>query len=56
MRKREFEILGKELFDVGAFDVVCFLDFDNLEDLCNQSVSGRDSPEWENSKSLRELT
>ena len=34
MRKRELEILGKELLDVGALDVVGLLELDNLEDLC----------------------
>ena len=40
MRKREFEVFGKKLLDVGTLDVVCFFDFDNFEDLQNQSVSG----------------
>lgn len=33
MRKREFEVLGEELLDVGALDVVGLLEFNNLEDL-----------------------
>ncbi len=33
MRKRELEVLGKELLDVRALDVVGLLEFDNLEDL-----------------------
>lgn len=33
MGQRELEVLGKELFDVGAADGVGLLDLDNLEDL-----------------------
>lgn len=33
MGEREFEILGKELLDVGALDVVGLFDFDNFENL-----------------------
>lgn len=33
MRKREFEVLGKELLDVWALDVFCLLELDDLEDL-----------------------
>lgn len=33
MREREFEVLGEELLDVGALDVVGLLEFDDLEDL-----------------------
>jgi hypothetical protein len=33
VRKREFEVLGEELLDVGALDVVGLLEFNNLEDL-----------------------
>ncbi len=39
MRERESEILGKELLDVGALDVVGLFDFDNFENLSNQSIS-----------------
>jgi hypothetical protein len=31
--KREFEVLGKELLDVWALDVVGLLELDDLEDL-----------------------
>jgi hypothetical protein len=30
MRKRELKILGEELLDVWALDVICLLEFDNL--------------------------
>jgi len=33
MRKREFEVLGKELLDVWALDVVGLLEFNNFENL-----------------------
>jgi hypothetical protein len=33
VRKREFEVLGEELLDIGALDVVGLLEFNNLEDL-----------------------
>jgi hypothetical protein len=33
VRKREFEVLGEELLDIGALDVVGLLKFNNLEDL-----------------------
>ena len=33
MRKREFEVLGEELLDVGALDVVGLLEFNNFENL-----------------------
>lgn len=33
MRKREFEVLGKKLLDVGALDIVGLLELDDLEDL-----------------------
>jgi hypothetical protein len=33
VRKREFEVLGEELLDVWALDVVGLLELDNLEDL-----------------------
>jgi hypothetical protein len=33
VRKREFEVLGEELLDVWALDVLVLLEFDNLEDL-----------------------
>jgi hypothetical protein len=33
--KREFEVLGEELLDVGAANVIGLLDLDNLEDLHN---------------------
>lgn len=42
MRKREFEVLGKELLNVGALDVVGLLELDDLEDLWKRSVNGLD--------------
>jgi hypothetical protein len=33
VRKREFEVLGEELLDIGSLDVVGLLEFNNLEDL-----------------------
>ena len=33
MRKREFEILGEKLLDVGASNIRRLLDFDNFENL-----------------------
>jgi hypothetical protein len=33
VRKREFEILGEELLDIGAFDVFGLLEFDDLKNL-----------------------
>lgn len=39
VRKREFEILGEQLFDVGALDIIGLLELDNLEDLWCQSMS-----------------
>ena len=33
VRKREFEVLGEELLDVGALDIFSLLEFDDLEDL-----------------------
>jgi hypothetical protein len=33
VRKREFEVLGEELLDVWALDVVGLFEFNNLEDL-----------------------
>ena len=33
MRKRELEVLGEELLDVWALDVVGLLELNNLEDL-----------------------
>lgn len=33
MGQRESELLGEKLFNVGAFDIVRLLDFDNFEDL-----------------------
>lgn len=33
MRKREFELLGKELLDVCSSDICGFLNFDDLENL-----------------------
>lgn len=38
MRKREFEVLGEELFNIWALDVVVLLELDNLEDLVKVSV------------------
>jgi hypothetical protein len=33
VRKWEFEVLGKQLLDVGALNVFGLLEFNNLEDL-----------------------
>jgi hypothetical protein len=33
VRKREFEVFGKELLDIRALDVVGLLEFNDLEDL-----------------------
>lgn len=33
MRKREFEVLGEELFDVWALDVLVLLELDDLQNL-----------------------
>jgi hypothetical protein len=33
VRKRELKVLGKELLDVWALDVVGLLEFNNLENL-----------------------
>lgn len=33
VRQRELEVLGKELLDVGAADVLAVVDLDDLEDL-----------------------
>jgi hypothetical protein len=33
VRERELEVLGKELLDVWALDVLGLLEFDDLEDL-----------------------
>lgn len=33
MRKREFEILGEELLNVWALDVIGLLELDDFEDL-----------------------
>ena len=35
MRKRKFEVLGEELLDVRALDVVGLLELNDLENLCN---------------------
>ena len=39
MREREFEVLGHELLDVRAADVVGLLHLDDLEDLQSVRVS-----------------
>jgi hypothetical protein len=33
VRKREFEVLGKELLDVWTLDIIALLELDDLEDL-----------------------
>lgn len=33
VRKGEFEVFGEELLDVGALDIIGFLDFHDFEDL-----------------------
>jgi hypothetical protein len=33
MRERESEVLGEELLDIGALDIVGLLELDDLEDL-----------------------
>ena len=40
MREWESKVLGEELFDVGALDIVGLLDLYNFEDLKVNSVSG----------------
>jgi hypothetical protein len=35
VREREFEVLGEELLDVGALNVIGLLELNNLEDLRN---------------------
>jgi hypothetical protein len=42
MREREFEVLGKELLDVWALDVVGLLELNNLEDLQSRLVNCHD--------------
>jgi len=37
--KRELEVLGQELLDVGAADVHGLFNFDNLEDLFTRCIS-----------------
>lgn len=44
MRKRELEVLGEELLDVWAADVIGLFNLDDLEDLHGVLVSVR-SPE-----------
>ena len=41
VRKREFEVLGEQLFDVRALDIIGLLELDNFEDLWSQSMSAR---------------
>ncbi len=33
VREREFEVLGKELFNVGTLDIVVLLELDDLKNL-----------------------
>jgi hypothetical protein len=40
VRKGEFEVLGKELLDVGALDVFSLLEFNDLEDLFDGWLAG----------------
>jgi hypothetical protein len=39
VRKREFEVLGDQLLDVGTLDIVGVGDFDDFEDLRDEAVS-----------------
>ena len=39
VRKREFEVLGEQLFDVRALDIIGLLELDNFKDLWSQSMS-----------------
>ena len=34
VRKREFEVLGKELFEIGALDIIGLFELNDFEDLC----------------------
>lgn len=39
VRKREFQVLGEELLDVWAADVIGLLNFDDLEDVNRPKAS-----------------
>jgi hypothetical protein len=39
VRKREFEVLGKELLDVWTLDIIVLLELDDLEDLIQHCQS-----------------
>jgi hypothetical protein len=39
VRKREFEVLGKELLDVWTLDIIVLLELDDLEDLLQQMLA-----------------
>lgn len=39
MREREFQVLRKQLLDVGTLDIVGLLDLNDFEDLYRQSIS-----------------
>ena len=41
VRKRKFEVLGEQLFDVRALDIIGLLKLDDFEDLWSQSMSVR---------------
>ena len=41
MRKREFEVLGEELLDVRALDIIGLLELDDLEDLLQYLLASR---------------
>lgn len=41
MRQREFEVLGEQLFDVRALDIIGLLKLNDFEDLWSQSMSIR---------------
>jgi hypothetical protein len=40
VRKRELEVLGEELLDVWAFNVIGLLELDNFEDLFGRWLVG----------------
>lgn len=56
VRQRELEVLGEELLDVGAADVLGVVDLDNLEDLyCDNGLdSGLGNTEPEEMHTLME--
>lgn len=55
MRQREGEVLGGELLDVGALDIVGLLELDDAEDL-SPAVSGNASNSREAGREKHTLT